>query len=69
MFVGPVNSTRMHCSLLIWSTTAAEAKKKKKKEENADLKRKCHFSPIQTAPINLREGIKKMDDKLQASSL
>ena len=29
-FVGPMNNARVHCSLLTWSTIAAEAKKKKK---------------------------------------
>ena len=58
MFVGSMNSAWMYCSLLTWSTTTAEAKKKKRKEkngENADLKckRKCHFSPIQTAPVSI----------------
>ena len=49
MFVGSVNSARMHCSLLTWSTTTAE-REKKKKGENAGLKRKRHFNTIQTAP-------------------
>ena len=45
MFVGSVNSAQIHCSWLTWSTRLKQPKKKK-----ADLKRKRHFSTIQTAP-------------------
>ena len=40
-FVGPMNSTPMHCSRLTWSNSATGTKKKKKRTKRDFPKRRC----------------------------
>ena len=52
MFVGSVNSARMHCSLLTWSATTAEREKKKKRRKRR-LKTQTSFQYYPNRTLDL----------------